>query len=136
MLRFSKNKVGSQNEKNSGKTKERKGASDGYGHLNLSTLKSGQSKNLLVLSHTGVFGQSILLFNVQYNRAISSGAKHRRNDLPSSMSLAFVLGCALRSALGKNNACVQAIPVNEIHSFVKQTYYFTSEVNLPVIRVS
>ena len=45
MLRFSKDKVGSKNEKNSEKTKERKGASDGYGHLNLSTLKSGQSKN-------------------------------------------------------------------------------------------
>ena len=59
--------------KKGGKTKERKGASDGYGHLNLFTLKSGQSKNstkflislrkdaekqiapLLVISHTGVF---------------------------------------------------------------------------------
>lgn len=46
-----------------------------------------------------------------------------------------MLGCDLRFALGKNNACVQAIPVNEIHSFVKQTYYLTSEVNLPVISV-
>lgn len=51
------------------------------------------------------------------------------------MSLAFVLGCNLPFALGKSNACVQAIPVNEIQSFVKQTCYFTSEVNLPVISV-
>ena len=52
---------------------------------------------------------------------------------PPACPSPFVLGCVLRFALGKNNACVQAIPVNEIHSFVKQTYYLTSEVNLPVI---
>ena len=28
--------------------------------------------------------------------------------------------CDFRSALSKNNACVPAIPVNEIHSFVNK----------------
>ena len=65
-------------------------------------------------------GQSIFLFLVQYNRAILSSAKHRLSDPPSTMSLAFVLGCDLGSALGKNNACVQTIPMIEIHSFVNK----------------
>lgn len=80
----------------------------------------------------------MLLFLVQYNRAISSSANHRLSDPPSSISLAFVLGCDLGSALGKNNTCVQAIPMNEIHSFVNKrtTGYFTLEINLLVISVS
>ena len=39
---------------------------------------------------------------------------------PPACPSPFVLGCDFRFALGKNNACVQAIPVNEIHSFVNK----------------
>ena len=44
-VKILKDLCASEKEKNSWKTKERKGAKDECSHLNLFTLKSGQSKN-------------------------------------------------------------------------------------------